>query len=363
MFQKVRVIWWVQLIVIAGIYWAPSASASEFVGEDHLVANLLVSSSYTHRKVGAKVLYTSDSPNVELLDLAAYQLATRHQSLHPEEIDSNAWILKALSNSKSNRYDALVSEIYADSGQNKKLKRYIRKYLKTTKRASLAESYEVSKDAFDTLRTEIESSNAVTSFELSHINAVHIGDSIEVIYSKLGKPTSFTDATSTISVYGAGRINLQLIKVDYEGSGSIVLNSVGGRYEASEKVAWIGGRDLYSSVPEEVWIEKIKTSSGYELRQVANDLFASAQFEETILDAVVQRVWDSRLETSSTTLDALAWLLKYVGSSENPRYYSVIDKLLTSNPTSAKKIRRYAAKTLKKIPKNSEGVESFYISI
>lgn len=67
-----------------------------------------------------------------------------------------------------------------------------------------------------------------------------------------------------------------------------------------------------------------------------------------ILDSIAQAIWDRRMESDEVLIDALSYLCIVVGKSKDARYRMLIEGV--RNESKTRKLRRYAQKSLRRIP-------------
>ncbi|MGS2718094.1 hypothetical protein ACVBE9_07975 [Eionea flava] len=92
------------------------------------IADRLLSGEIQHLKSAAKNSFDKNISNIELMDIFSEILLTKYSTAYPSEMDSLAWVARAIGASKNDRYHTVLSEV-ANSSNNKKLIKHASKAL------------------------------------------------------------------------------------------------------------------------------------------------------------------------------------------------------------------------------------------
>ncbi|MGH1441341.1 MAG: hypothetical protein ACRBBR_14590 [Cellvibrionaceae bacterium] len=314
---------------------------AEFQGKDHMIASLLISEDPMEQKVGGKILEEIINPNVGLTDLAALRLSQNFQKTDKYTVDSNAWIIKALKQSKNKRYSTLLGDIRSQTDIEK-----LHKYLDD------AIPYLTQGDSNDVDLTSINYTEAVNEinerlakqpFNYGHIDSVKKGMKAVDVYKQLGYPSNVSYYVHTKRIPFVGRVRLQDTELIYEGSGAVRLRSEGG----GQVVHSIKPDAAPTLAPDEI-DSVLMSANGTRAVLIAKQLYRNKDYSQKLLDTAGNKIWLEKDNNNAKMVDAVAWLCKYIGASKNARYYSFIESLITS--TENRKIIKYAKSALSMLP-------------
>lgn len=318
---------------------------AEFQGKDHMIASLLISEDPMEQKVGGKILEEIIKPNIELTDLAALRLSQNFQKTDKQTVDSNAWIIKALKQSKNKRYSTLLGNIRSQTDIEK-----LHKYLDDAiPHLTQGDSNDVDFTSINYAEkvNEINERLAKQPFNYEHIDSIKKGMKAVDVYKQLGYPSNVSYYVHTKRMPFVGRIRLQDTELIYEGSGAVRLRSEGG------------GQIVHSTkpdaaptlVPDEI-DSVLMSANGTRAILIAKQLYRNKDYSQKLLDTAGNKIWLEKNNGDAKMVDAIAWLCKYIGASKNPRYYSFTETLIAS--TENKKLIKYAKRALSSLPENAQ---------
>ncbi|WP_414829107.1 hypothetical protein [Alteromonas sp. H39] len=87
------------------------------------LADMMLSGDLRQLKVAAQSIYESEITDPELIDIAAEILLTKYPHTYPSEIDTIAWLARAIGASENGRYYEALSQV-VNSTDNSKLERH-----------------------------------------------------------------------------------------------------------------------------------------------------------------------------------------------------------------------------------------------
>lgn len=345
---------WAQLSALS-LLMISAVSVAEWVDEEHTYARLLTSDNPAEVKLGAKTVYNNVPYNSELLtDLTAEVMwAAANNQIRVDE-DTAAWLAKALGKTTKMRYQQILQQAEASSS-SRKMDKYIDSALAHLSGQAM-DSYiagtlsipEVKQILAEELRRDQAQRN---SNQLGYINN---DETIAAVHRKLGLPdqvnVSYDAVTRGWGIYSAS-VKLMQMQYVYENVGTVrfkrdITASDNGWYVdmvTSYNVAGTGGSRAASIR------QRLSTTNGASLRNVAKTLYNEKTGDEAALDEVAQRIYRSMQESGDgTTIDALAWLCRVLEQARNPRYRDVLQQVQRGAAHS--KLRRYAERALAQTP-------------
>lgn len=306
------------------------------------MAALFVSEDPVNIRLAAKILEDETNPNIALTDLAALILYRNYQANDEVTTDANAWILKALKISAHKRYLSLLSMISANT-ENEKLSKYLDETIDSLRQGDEVDPSSITKLNYDAIKVEVEQTLAVEPFPYSHIDTVNKGDTVKVIYEKLGYPTNISNYVYGKRIPFAGTVKVEDTELFYAGSGSVRLRSLEG-----DQLAFRTIPEKAAAIPTEGLADLLEAASGQRAVIIAKQLNRSKDYSIDLVDAAANKIWMEKASEDRYMVDAIAWLCKYIGASSNGRYTRFIENLV--NTTENKKILKYAKSALKGLP-------------
>ena len=335
-------------------------SADSFEYIEHSYAELLLSKRATEVKLGAKGLYNDAANNLELVDIAAFALWQSQQSQQSGlrlDDDTKAWLIRAIAESESSRYEALVAS-FLEGGSSKKVLKYAKPALRKLKSGSEAKF-----SSEDVNVQEIESNLEAVKEKTRHLltrgkfREIESGDPVGLVYETLGYPHKATVTFESRHRPWVGRVSTMLFQLDYGEYGAIVFD------RSSSSEGWFVHRikpylNYYSESPEDVSRnirESLLIADPSGLRYTAKRLYSMDIKDQETLDAVATRIWVEKDAKGKELADGLAWLCKVLGRSGDSRYFQFLKTV--SKEASSSKLKRHAKKALKLLQESE--VEQF----
>lgn len=147
-------------------------------------------------KQAAQSIYNTGEADTEVLDVAAEVLLQRYPTASNNDIDTLAWVCRALGNSRNGRYTSTLQEV-ADSNAHKKLRKYASKALKELGGAQ-GEQYQKGSVDIAALResgakeSAPASKKVATSSGEQGLDIILVGMSLQEVYDLIGHPTATT---------------------------------------------------------------------------------------------------------------------------------------------------------------------------
>jgi len=119
----------VLILTMLMAFFATTVHAGDIDVVDQRYIDQLTRGGNTSIKQAAKSIYNTGESDTEVLDVAAEVLLQRYAKAGNSDIDTLAWVCRALGNSGNSRYSSALSEV-ANSEAHKKLRKYAKKALK-----------------------------------------------------------------------------------------------------------------------------------------------------------------------------------------------------------------------------------------
>lgn len=208
------------LLAIFTLLFSATSQATDSVSQRYI--DQLSSGDKVIIKQVAVNIYRTGLNDTEVLDVSAEVLLERYPTAVDSDIDTLAWLSKALGSSGNPRYHTTLKEV-ANSNAHGKLRKYAKKalsqvggpsgeqYVKGTINLAVLHNAEQPKrtSAVATTRTPTPHVSATKSSSRTGFDAVRVGMSIQEAYDLAGPPTH------TARVRGKGRLLFNLKLKDF----------------------------------------------------------------------------------------------------------------------------------------------------
>ena len=212
------------IFLLVAIMFAVTAQAVDVVGQRYI--DQMVHGGNTSIKQAARSMYNGSEKDTDVLDVAAEVLLQKYPTATGnQDIDTLAWLAKALGKSQNNRYHNTLKEV-ADSNAHRKLRKYAQQALSQVE-GSKVPQYTKGKVNLAALRknnkTKTAKAKKSSSTGKASISVIRVGMSMSEVYDLIGQPTGTTshqtgkawipfnvtanDVARTIAAYkGQGRV-------------------------------------------------------------------------------------------------------------------------------------------------------------
>lgn len=98
-------------------------AAAELTTEEQKVAEMLLSEDLSQLKIAAQIVSRREMTNPELIDIMAEVLLRKYATAYPNEIDTLAWMARAIGSTENGRYYTAINQV-VESTDNRKLRRH-----------------------------------------------------------------------------------------------------------------------------------------------------------------------------------------------------------------------------------------------
>lgn len=310
--------------------------------EEQLYAELLMRDNTLHVKVAAQSIYNKKIENIELVDIAAEVLGQSVMQGNSLNTDTQAWLAKAIGASGNQRYTNFLNKIL-DLDVTSKLKKYVKKSLKHLVNKSDTE-FILGKINLAAASSVIDKNQLVSKPVATQdsFNSVHTGDTINQVFGKLGNPDNIEVVFGTKRQHWVGDVSYSMLKLVYKELGKLNLY-----FSLKSQNDWVV-RQVLSDKPFDGQLSQhpMMDESPLMVRSYIKGLIQQTSATELDRDLIAERLY--RDLNNEDFADALSWGCKLLGLSGNGRYRSVLESTIENS--TLRKLRKYAKKSLKKIP-------------
>lgn len=322
---------------------------------EDLYSIYLLSAETVEVKLAAKAVHGDLNTSQQLADLTAEVLVRNVTGSNSLDIDTQAWLAKALGNLKRGRYLRALETAEASS-QSRKLSGYIKKAIKQLP-ASVSDSYIPGSMPLDKIRGGLAAKqrNAALGRANSPLGTVNDEETLSALLNRLGLPDSTHTVTGQIGIRGVGaswapsRINVQQMLLIYKGIGEVQLaraNKANGEWASYFTVNYQGNQENSLSAYRKML--SVNDPRGFGNRMVK--LRSQQPRVPALLDLLAERLHQSY--TDKQAAPGLTHIAVILGGSQNPRYRSVLERASSASPSSG--VRKWCKRALKQIPTTTE---------
>lgn len=196
----------------------------------------------------------------------------------------------------------------------------------------------------------------------ANLGNVAEGDELSLVYTKVGYPDYPSVSFDRKRVPFAGSVLVTNLQFNYNDLGYIKLEIATQGYQISEDDFSDDNDNEYevSTAREKAWrvlkIVKykgglknaVKSFKGKELVYLAKKIHAGRTENIESLDAVADRIWQSKDTQDGYTAKGVALLCKVLGQSGYPRYRTLLQNVIDT--ATNRKIKKYAIRSLRLLP-------------
>jgi hypothetical protein len=323
--------------------------AKPFSGINHTYAKLLTGKDLQGVRLAAKSVVKDSRTDIRLVELAARKLFEESASSSKLAIDTLAWCARVIETHGTDRYLGALKQLHSND-IHKKLRKYISNAIDAVEsRPAKLPKFDPS-SKMPTLNLEPSKTIKKGDRNLK----ISVGDPITEVYQNLGYPID-VKVVSRRGGHGFFRVEITNLEATFEEYGTIIF----ARAE-SDSPSWtvrriVENRALSTELLNSEfgrYISEINSNNPDNIRRIARQIYKERKFSTEILDHAAERILSEKALDDKRMLDAVAWLCRVLGASENSRYYSTIKH--TAEKSESSKIRKYAKKALKSIQESSE---------
>lgn len=335
---------------------------------EHVISNVLTDDDLESHRLGAKLLYNGNIKGEKLHDLVAYHIVTGISDLNEANVDTYAWLIKALGVSENGRYlDVLQSRKKQYTSNRNRLHKKIFKYmhisLKKLKGRNAENSFNIDLYDFEAIKNKILNSNASTEFKADHLDKIKISQKLEDLYRILGPATSVSASTAKTNTYPSimrnRALNTQQIRLDYRGAGFIQVGRINDAYQVINIYAYRSVDIPIENIAAHEIASRLLSDITHDVRSAAHDAIRGQIFDPPLLNAIAYRVWEKKNPEGRYNTDAIKLLCQILVASGDPRFRSFLES--TATETTNNGLRRYINRLLDSF--SHADVEQFKITI
>lgn len=304
---------------------------------DLMVQKMLLVDEPGVNKLAAKIAFNEKLKGDKTIELFSYRLT---ESLKKNsDIDLLSWYTKAIGASRDPRFKSQLNNIF-DNTANNKLKKYAKKASKKLGKELVEGQFSVQNFDFERTKSQLKESYEKGLKKVDRIEGVTNGRDIKYVLSTLGLPNNIEQEFVTIRRPYVGAIVTQRLILKYDDAGNVRMGYAGGQLIVERVNAAIEMPKIATDSENAHLIEPILSGTPMQYRQTAQTIYRDGNFEDEILDAAAMRIWQDKDNSDSFAIDGVAWLLKCLGASGNPRYKTFINRVIAES--SVRKIQKYA---------------------
>ncbi|KXI29353.1 hypothetical protein [Paraglaciecola hydrolytica] len=214
--------------------------AADVVGERYI--NQLTRGGMISIKQAAESIYNTGLKDTEVLDVAAEVLLQRYPNASKGDIDTLAWLCKALGQSGNSRYYSALYEV-AESDAHRKLRKYADNAADDVGK-SKDQQYAKGMVDLDGLRDSSQTATAKTSVAAKvssssakqSLDVITEGMSMQEVYDLVGQPTATTTHQTGKAwiPFNYGKKDLARTILLYKGQGRVICSHDG--YSSTSRV-------------------------------------------------------------------------------------------------------------------------------
>jgi len=179
-----------------------AAAAANIDVVDQRYIDQLSKGGLTSIKQAAQSIYNTGEADTEVIDVAAEVLLTRYPTAQRNEIDTLAWLCRAIGNSRNSRYSDVLTEV-SEGSPDKKLRKYASRALSQV--GSGGTQYRQGQVNLASLRNSNSSASSSSSSAAAApapapastgrgagLESIKVGMSMQEVYDLVGQPTATT---------------------------------------------------------------------------------------------------------------------------------------------------------------------------
>ncbi len=336
------------IVLLVVVFSCPSLASrssnieqSAIIPLQAMIKHMLINESPDVKKSALKIVFNEKLTSQGLLDFIATQLKQSYKE--SANIDLMSWYVKALSLSTTDRYSTLISSIY-DESSSVKLKKHAEKALKKLNKVKNGVPFSDADISAQVVMIENEKHIKLKEVYEPNFKGFSRSNTIYDVIELLGVPHSVDLVTDVVKISFVGNTIAQKLTLKYKDFANIQLGYNKGCLcvERFYKRLEVSG-ELKGSKHAHI-IDKILNGTPVEYRAAAQKIHREKLFSEEILDSAAKRIWQDKHYKESFSVDGIAWLIKCIQASANPRYRLLLK--MTKKKSKSIKVKHYAANAL-----------------
>lgn len=225
------------LLVLLVAVFSVGVQAGDIDVVDQRYIDQLTRGGNTSIKQAAQSIYNTGERDTEVLDVAAEVLLQRYSKAGKSDIDTLAWVCRALGNSGNGRYYSALQEV-ADSDAHKKLRKYARNAAKEV--GNSGTQYKKGSVNLKSLKNSSPAAAAkpkpAKASGGAGLDVIVVGMSMQEVYDLVGQPTATTTHQTGKAwiPFNYGAKDLARTILLYKGQGRVICSHDG--YSSTSKV-------------------------------------------------------------------------------------------------------------------------------
>ena len=324
-------------VVVTALLLVATHSAFADTKQDDLLSLYLLSPVTEEVKLAAKSIQANPQASQHVTDLTAEVLVTDVLGNNTLDIDTQAWLAKALGSTQQSRYRQAL-QTAKNASTSRKLTGYIKKSLKQLNGAE-ADSYLPGSLSLTMLRDRVFNQQKADSQSRTTKGsfAIRDGENLSAILSRLGLPDKagtvmgHVNTRRIVSAWGGpSKIAVQQMLLSYNDIGEIQLARNADQWIAYFVLSYGGsGESNLPAYRQKLSVENIAT-----LKATVGELRKSQVRVPAILDLLAERLYQSRRDENRHVAGALTHIAATLGEARNPRYLALLRLVSTEAQSS-----------------------------
>ncbi len=231
----------VLILTMLMAFFATTIHAGDIDVVDQRYINQLTRGGNASIKQAAQSIYNTGESDIEVLDVAAEVLLQRYAKAGNSDIDTLAWVCRALGNSDNSRYSSALNEV-ANSDAHKKLRKYAKKARKQVGEPDKTQYVKGSVDLAALRNSGQQSSQAKAKSAptkkagTAGLDVIVAGMSMQEVYDLVGQPSATTTHQTGKAwiPFNFGAKDLARTLLLYKGRGRVICSHDG--YSSTSRV-------------------------------------------------------------------------------------------------------------------------------
>lgn len=345
-------------ILLALLVLATASHANKyatFSGTEYAEMRLLVGSSDYNIRLAAMSAFNRNKVSREVLDIMAELAWSACAKEGRLKQDTLSWLVKVLGKSRNARYKNVMNHCLSGA-VNKKTRDYVEDARKKLA-GNTSDRFSHGKLDFTAIKKDLfrlvpEAGNGK---QKKRFNQLKYGKGLDEVFRELGAPNTLTGASIRPGRAGhlkKSRYFSDTVIFKYDGLGKLHF------FTDDKQPEWVlkeaeSDAGLYWSMERGRFVtdrQMMEQAKGIELHKYANELIKRKTPDQAILELAANRIYASRNETDTQTIEGVGILCRLIGDSGKSRYRKMLMDVAENGFFS--KTRKYALKAAQQLPES-----------
>lgn len=336
------------ILATALLVTASGANAQQKTGSQVMLYSLLTGKDVGLSILATKTIARDPITHASAMDMVATLLAEKvaHPVINGKELDSVAWLMKALGASHKSRYKRLVEQAIS-AYNHEKITAHGNLVLAELNIAG-EETFVADMASLDLVRQKLAEDRLSIKASSGNFSDLKPDHSLDVVIRVMGYPDEIVE---TVESRGhLVNVHLHSLQLRYYGRGLVDIDN-----EFAAKLGWRASDvwpDVENSLPpyaDERAIDAalVMTSHPMVLLKLSVRLVRGRVIEAAVLERVAERIRISARTTNEFEANALSYFCALLGNSGDRRYASALEFAIREAKVG--RLRRHAKESLKQL--------------